>query len=40
MDYYQLKQRNNSKESLQHAVDLNVPSPLASEAKRVLGELK
>jgi tetratricopeptide (TPR) repeat protein len=40
MDYYQLKQRNESKKSLQRAIALNVPSPMAGEAKRVLGELK
>jgi tetratricopeptide (TPR) repeat protein len=40
MDYYQLKQPNESKKSLQRAVALNVASPMAGEAKRVLGELK
>jgi tetratricopeptide (TPR) repeat protein len=40
MDYYQLKQGNDSKKTLQRAVALNVPPPLAGEAKRVLGELK
>lgn len=40
MDYYQLKERNESKKSLQRALALNVPSSMAGEAKRVLGELK
>jgi tetratricopeptide (TPR) repeat protein len=40
MDYYQLKQRKESKESLQRALALNVPSPMDGEAKRVLAELK
>jgi tetratricopeptide (TPR) repeat protein len=40
MDYFQLKKPKESKMSLQHALALNVPQPLADEAKRVLGELK
>jgi tetratricopeptide (TPR) repeat protein len=40
MDYYQLKQSAESKRTLQRSVSLNLPSPLASEAKRVLAELK
>ncbi|HUD47947.1 MAG TPA: tetratricopeptide repeat protein [Candidatus Baltobacteraceae bacterium] len=40
MDYYQLKQGADSKKSLQRALALNVPPPMAGEAKRVLGELK
>jgi tetratricopeptide (TPR) repeat protein len=40
MDYYQLKQRKESKESLQRALALNVPSPMDGEAKKVLAELK
>jgi tetratricopeptide (TPR) repeat protein len=40
MDYYQLKRPADSKQTLRRALALNVPSPLAGEAKKVLGELK
>jgi tetratricopeptide (TPR) repeat protein len=37
---YQLKQRDAGKQSLQRALELNLPGDLAVEAKRVLAELK
>ena len=37
---YQLKQRDAGKQSLQRALELNLPGDLAAEAKRVLAELK
>jgi tetratricopeptide (TPR) repeat protein len=40
MDQYRLKQRTESKRSLQRALDLSLPGELASEARRVLAELK
>ena len=40
MSQYQLKQRAESKISLQRALDLKLPVKLTAEAKRVLGELK
>jgi tetratricopeptide (TPR) repeat protein len=40
MDYYQLKQPNESRKYLKQAVALNVPSPMAGEAAKVLAELK
>ncbi len=40
MDYYQLKERKESKESLQRALGLNIPSQMAGDASKVLAELK
>jgi len=40
MAQYRLKQRNESRQNLQRAVELNLPGELATEAKRVLAELK
>jgi uncharacterized protein HemY len=40
MDYYQLKQRNESKKTLQRALQMNLPDKMAGEARRVLAELK
>jgi len=40
MDQYQLKQRADSKKSLQRAVELKLPEKQAAEAQRVLAELK
>jgi tetratricopeptide (TPR) repeat protein len=40
MDQYRLKQQTESKRSLQRALDLSLPGELASEARRVLAELK
>jgi tetratricopeptide (TPR) repeat protein len=40
MDYYQLKQPTKSKQSLQRALALNVPDPMAAEAHKTLAQLK
>jgi Flp pilus assembly protein TadD len=40
MDQYRLKQQTESKRSLQRALDLSLSGELASEARRVLAELK
>jgi tetratricopeptide (TPR) repeat protein len=40
MDYYKLKQPNDSKQTLQRALALNLPDKMAEEARRVLAELK
>jgi len=40
MANYQLKQRTESREALQRALDLNLPMTLAGEANRVLKELR
>jgi tetratricopeptide (TPR) repeat protein len=40
MSQYHLKQTKESKEALQRALAMNVPTPLAEEARRVLKELK
>jgi uncharacterized protein HemY len=40
MAQYQLKAKAESKAALQHALALNLDPKLASEAKRVLAELK
>jgi tetratricopeptide (TPR) repeat protein len=40
MDYYKLKQRDQSKQTLQHALDLGVPDSLAGEARTVIKELQ
>jgi hypothetical protein len=40
MSQYRLKQPKESKEALQRALAMNVPAPLADEARRVLKELK
>jgi tetratricopeptide (TPR) repeat protein len=40
MDYYRLKAPEKSKQTLQRAIALNIPSGLAADAKKVLGELK
>jgi tetratricopeptide (TPR) repeat protein len=40
MDYYQLRRTEDSKQTLRRALALNVPSPMAGQAKKVLGELK
>jgi tetratricopeptide (TPR) repeat protein len=40
MTRYQLKQRAECKQTLQHALDLNLNATLAAEARRILVELK
>jgi tetratricopeptide (TPR) repeat protein len=40
MDYYRLKQTSDSKQALKRALALNIASPLAADAKQVLGQLK
>ena len=40
MDYYKLKERNDSKKTLQQALEIKLPDKLAGEAQRVLAELK
>ena len=40
MAQYHLKKRTESKQSLQRALDLSLPSELANEARRTLAELK
>jgi tetratricopeptide (TPR) repeat protein len=40
MDYFQLKQRKESKQALAKALALKIPDKLAAEAKRTLEELK
>jgi hypothetical protein len=40
MSQYRLKQPAESKQSLQRALDLNLPAEMASEARRTLAELK
>ncbi|MGO8697136.1 MAG: tetratricopeptide repeat protein [Limisphaerales bacterium] len=40
MDYYKLKQRNESKDTLQRALHLNLPDKMAGDARQVLAELK
>jgi tetratricopeptide (TPR) repeat protein len=40
LSQYQLKQRDQSKAALNRALSLNIPAPLAGEAKRILTELK
>jgi tetratricopeptide (TPR) repeat protein len=40
LDYAKLNQPGQSKQALQHALDLHVPDKLATEAHRVLKELK
>jgi tetratricopeptide (TPR) repeat protein len=39
MDYYKLKQRNDSKQALQHALKLGVASNLAGQAQAIIKEL-
>jgi tetratricopeptide (TPR) repeat protein len=40
MSRYQLKQKQGSKDALSRALTLNLPAPLASEARKVLDQLK
>jgi hypothetical protein len=40
MSQYRLKQTKESKDALTRALAMNVPTPLAEEARRVLKELK
>ena len=40
MDYYQLKQNQESKQDLTRALSQKISDPMAAEAKRVLAELK
>lgn len=40
MDYYNLKQRGDSKETLRLALQTNLPDKLAGDARRVLAEMK
>jgi Flp pilus assembly protein TadD len=40
MDYYHLRKSKESKQSLQRALDLNLPDKLAVEARHTLSELK
>ncbi len=39
LSHYRLKQKTESKKALDHALALNLPSPLAAEARRILPEL-
>jgi hypothetical protein len=40
MTQYRLAKRVESKKSLQHALELNLPQDLAIEARRTLAEMK
>jgi uncharacterized protein HemY len=40
MDYYHLKQRSQSRQTLQRALDLRLSGTQADEARRILKELQ